>query len=324
MKLTLTTGPARAGITLRSFMTLVLVASMLAGSVVAARIAMDDGLAVTTAVAVRSLATATVVGVLWRLGRVPAATEPRHRRVLVVIGLLLAIQSVCLYSAVASIPVGLALLAFNSYPLWIALAAWVGYGERPERRVLLAMPVILTGLAVALDVAGASAGIDARAQWEQIGTGVVYAVAAAACYALAMVLTQHEVAGLDGRFRTMSTLCIVGMLALATGFLRDDLQQLATALGWAGLLCLSALYGTAITVVFTVLPRLGVAASSPILNIEPIAALALAWLLLGQDVAPLQLVGVTLVVGAVVWLGLRHLPSATSPGMVFKRAGEDP
>ena len=37
------------------------------------------------------------------------------------IALLVSIQSLCLYSSVARIPVGLALLAFNTYPLWTAL-----------------------------------------------------------------------------------------------------------------------------------------------------------------------------------------------------------
>ncbi|MFM8574749.1 MAG: EamA family transporter, partial [Limnohabitans sp.] len=56
---------------------------------------------------------------------------------------------------------------------------------------------------------------------------------------------------------------------------------------------------------FTVLPRLGVAGNSAIMNVEPVFALVLAWLILDQSIAPLQLVGALLVVGAVVGLGLR-------------------
>ena len=41
------------------------------------------------------------------------------------------------------------------------------------------------------------------------------------------------------------------------------------------------------------------------MNVEPVFALALAWLLLGQSIAPVQIAGALLVVGAVLALGLR-------------------
>ena len=99
----------------------------------AARFALDHGVDVATAVAVRSLATAAVVAVIVLLYRVPLTLTPGTAdaaadRVLV------GVQSLCLYSAVARIPVGLALLAFNTYPLWTARAAWAIYGHKPERR----------------------------------------------------------------------------------------------------------------------------------------------------------------------------------------------
>ena len=45
----------------------------------------------------------------------------------------------------------------------------------PHRRVLLAMPVILFGLALALDVLGAASGLGAGAHWGRIGAGVAFA-----------------------------------------------------------------------------------------------------------------------------------------------------
>jgi drug/metabolite transporter (DMT)-like permease len=55
-----------------------------------------------------------------------------------------------------------------------------------------------------------------------------------------------------------------------------------------GLAALTLLYGTAITIMFTVLPRLGVVGNSAIMNVEPVAALVLAWGVLDQRVAPVQ------------------------------------
>ena len=57
----------------------------------------------------------------------------RHKRMLPAIGLLIGVQSLCLYSAVARLPVALALLAFNTYPLWTALVGGLFYAHRPER-----------------------------------------------------------------------------------------------------------------------------------------------------------------------------------------------
>jgi len=71
------------------------------------------------------------------------------------------------------------------------------------------------------------------------------------------------------------------------------------------LAALTFLYGTAFTIMFTVLPRLGVAGNSAIMNVEPVFALVLAWAVLGQAIALVQLAGALIVVGAVVWLGLR-------------------
>jgi drug/metabolite transporter (DMT)-like permease len=68
---------------------------------------------------------------------------------------------------------------------------------------------------------------------------------------------------------------------------------------------LTLLYGTAFTAVFTLLPKLGAVSNSPILNVEPVAALLLAWAVLGQAVSALQFAGALIVVGAVMALGLR-------------------
>ena len=290
----------------RAFVMLLLLACMFSGNHVAARFALDHGVDVATAVAVRSLATAVVVAVIVMLYRVPLALTLRHRRMLPLIALLVGVQSLCLYSAVARIPVGLALLAFNTYPLWTAAAVWAIYGHKPERAVLIAMPVILVGLALALDVSGVASGLGLQAHWLRIGSGVGFALVAGASFGLVLAMTQHEVADLDGRLRTAITMGIVGVLALLGSLSQGGLHWPNATAGWWGLVLLTLLYGTAFTIMFTLLPKLGVVGSSPILNVEPVAALAMAWLLLGQSVSMIQVLGALLVVGTVMVLGLRR------------------
>jgi drug/metabolite transporter (DMT)-like permease len=293
-------------LTTTAFATLLLIAFMMGANHVAARLAFDHGVDVATAVAFRSGITALAVTVLLRWQRVPVRLTARHRKVLPAIGVLVAVQSLCLYSSVARLPVALALLAFNTYPLWTALWARLIYAHRPEPKVLRAMPVLLLGLALALDVFGAASGITAAAHWSEIGAGVAFALAAAATFGLARVLTQHEAADLDGRLRTATTMGMVAVLALVGVGTQGGFHLPQAALGWAGLLGLTVLYGTAFTFMFTVLPRLGVVGNSAIMNVEPIFALLLAWALLGQTIAPVQVAGGLLVVVTVMWLGLRR------------------
>ncbi len=288
-----------------AFGTLLLIAFMMGANHVAARTAFNHGVDVVTAVTVRSVVTALVVALILWQHKVAFQVPPQQRKYMGVIGVLIAVQSLCLYSAVARLPVALALLAFNTYPLMTAMWARVLYGHRPERAVLWAMPMMMAGLALALDVLGSASGLGAANHWGQIGAGVAFALFASATFGLALVLTQHETVGVDGRWRSFTSMSTVGVLAGLVAWSQGGLNWPTATMGWWGLGLLTFLYGTAFTIMFTVLPKLGVVGNSAIMNVEPIFALVLAWALLGQAIAPMQLMGAAVVVGTVLWLGLR-------------------
>jgi drug/metabolite transporter (DMT)-like permease len=292
-------------LSLTGFLTLLLIALMMGANHVAARTAFNHGVDVVTAVTFRSSITALVVALILWQQKVSFQLSARQRQSLLLIGALIAVQSVCLYSAVARLPVALALLAFNTYPLLTAFWARVLYGHRPERVVLLAMPVMLAGLALALDVLGAASGLGAAEHWGQIGAGVAFALAASATFGLALVITQHEAADVDGRLRTFTTMGTVAVLAAVVASTQSGFHLPTATAGWWGLGALTFLYGTAFTIMFTVLPKLGVVGNSAIMNVEPVFALVLAWAVLGQSIALMQLVGALVVVATVMWLGLR-------------------
>ena len=299
------TAPARA-LSGAAFATLLLIALMMGANHVAARVAFNHGVDVATAVVFRSAVTAGVIVLLLASQGVRVAFTGRHKRVLPAIGLLIGVQSLCLYSAVARLPVALALLAFNTYPIWTALWAALVYRQRPEKAMLFAMPVILLGLGLALDGLAATAGLGAAGQWGRIGVGVAFALAAAGTFGLALVLTQHEASDVDGRVRTATTMGLAGLVALGTVALQGGFHLPTAAAGWGGLAALTFLYGTAFTIMFTVLPKLGVVGNSAIMNVEPVFALVLAWGVLGQRIAPVQVAGALVVVAAVIALGLRR------------------
>jgi len=293
-------------LSLTAFLTLLLIAFMMGSNHVAARLAFNDGLDVATAVAVRSFLTAIVVsimviwsGLAWRVNR-------KQGRGLLLVGLCIGAQSQLLYGAVSRLPVALALIAFNTFPMWTALWDRVIYKKRPDKAVLQALPVLLMGLFLALDVMGAASHLGAFAHAAQIGAGVAFALAAAAVFGLSLVVMQHETVGVDGRVRTAATLTLAGVVALSVMSVQGGAHWPQSMLGWYALATLTLLYGTAFTIMFTVLPKLGVGNNAAIMNAEPVFALVMAWLVLGQSIAPSQIAGALVVVGTVIWLGLRR------------------
>ena len=280
---------------------LLVIATVFGSNHIAARYAFNHGVNITTAVAARSIGAALFVGVLLAASRVPLALPAATRWRAIGIGVLIAVQGYCIYSAVARIPVALALLAFNTFPMMFTLLSWAVNKERPARRALIAMPTALAGLALALDVFGASDGIAGR--WGEIGAGVGWALAAAVSFATALLLTSRWLKDVDGRLRTFLTMSTVAALLLAAGALAGSLVLPANPGAWLGLGLLMLFYGTAFTTLFVLLPRLDALNNSAALNLEPIAVLFLAWPTLGQSVAPMQIAGAVIVVGAVVALG---------------------
>lgn len=280
---------------------LMLIATTFASNHIAARIAFDHGLSVTAAVMVRSCCTALFVYTLLRVQGVPMALKrPQLLRTLGV-GVLIAIQSYCLYAAVARIYVAFALLAFNTYPMILALVSWIAGGDRPSRRAMVAMPIALVGLMFALDAFGHAGDIARR--WTEIGTGVGWALGAAFSFALVLYFSASSLRDVDGRLRTLYTMPVVAVLVTAGGALTGSLALPHDTPGWTGLAILTLFYGSAITALFVVLPRIRAVNTAVALNFEPIAALILGWLILGQSVGPLQIFGAFVVIGAIIYIG---------------------
>ena len=280
-------------------------AVVFASNHVAARLAFDHGVSVITAVSVRSVVTVVGVMLLLRLAGVSAALPSVSRRHALIVGLILSLQSFSLYSAVSRIPVALALLTFNTFPIVLALLSWATTGERPARRTGRAMPVILVGLVLALDIPGvlASAG-QSLADPLSFAAGVGFGLAASVSFATVLLLTTRWLNAIDGRVRTVWTMGVVALVVSAAGIVTDGFAWPVDAAGWTGLALLSLLYGSAFTAMYVLVPRMGAVNTAPVLNIEPVASMVIAWAVLGQTIAPIQVLGAFLVVGSVIWMNL--------------------
>ena len=285
---------------------LALLACSFAGNHIAARFAFDDGTGVLLAILCRSGITLLVLAGLLAWQRQPLALPAGTLRWQLLLGLLIATQSLCLYSAVARIPVALALLVGNTFPMLLALLGWALGGPRTTGRSVLCMGLILCGLVLALDVPArlADSG-EANPHWT---LGVSLAFCAACAFACALWITDHKLAALRGPVRSLLTLVIVFssmLLAGMSGVMPSGLSAPGSAGGWLALASLVVLYGIAFTLLFVCVPRLNMAQNAPVMNIEPIATMLLGWALLEQHLSGLQLLGGAVVVGGIVLLTWR-------------------
>ena len=277
-----------------------------AGNHVAARAAFDDGAGVLLAILMRSGGTLLVLAmmVLWQRQnlRLPAGTW----RWQLTLGLLIGAQSLCLYSAVARVPVALALLVANVFPILLALLTWALGGPRPTARTAALMGIILVGLVFVLEVPSRlSSEQSVGPQWL---LGVCLAFCAACVFACALWITDHKLSQVRGSVRSLLTIAIVFSsvnLAGLTGALPGGFDLPATRTGWFALATLVVLYGTGFIVLFISVPRLDMPRNAPVMNIEPLATLLIGWLVLDQMLNPGQVFGGVIVVTGIVLLTYR-------------------
>ena len=278
-----------------------------AGNHIAARIAFDHDTGLLLAMLARAGVTLVALAalVLWRreslkLGRATWGWQ-------VLLGLLIAIQSFCIYSAVARIPVALALLVVNLSPILLALLTWVLGGAAPTRQALAIMGVILFGLVLVLDVPGRLASSDAPdGEWM---AGILFSLTAAAVFAVALWITENRLSKIAGSVRSMLTLAVVfsaSALLGSSGLIPGGLSLPNASTGWIALACLVLLYGAAFSTLFICMPRLNIARNAPVMNMEPVAGMILGWLILGQVLGALQVIGGLIVVGGIVALAYRR------------------
>jgi drug/metabolite transporter (DMT)-like permease len=270
---------------------------------VAARVAFDNGVGITTAILARSGVTALVLlaVIAWQRVRIPVHRP--HIGWVLLSGGLIALQSLCLYSAVARIPVALALLVFNTMPIVYALLTWALGGKRPRGKAVLFMGVILLGLALALDTWARLQG--QVAQQPGFAAGVAFALAAAVLISSALWVTENRMPTVPGVLRSQWAMSLVFVCMLGVGqagLLPGGMAWPHNAPGWWGLVGLVVCYGTAFSLWFIWMPRLDMARNASAMNIEPVAALALAWVFLGQSLSASQMLGALVVITGIVLL----------------------
>ncbi|GIZ11283.1 DMT family transporter [Pseudomonas sp. NCCP-436] len=288
-------------------LTLAMVAWLFAGNHVAARIAFDHNTGLLLAMLCRAGVTLVALAALVLCRREPLKLGRSTWNWQILLGLLITIQSFCIYSAVARIPVALALLVVNLSPMLLALLSWALGGPAPTRQAIGIMGMILFGLVLVLDIpTRLTAGISADSQWL---TGILFGLTAATAFSVALWITEHRLSKIAGSVRSMLTLLVVFTSSALLGvsdLLPGSLALPTSESGWIALLFLVLLYGVAFSTLFICMPRLDIARNSPVMNMEPVAGMVLGWLILDQVLGSLQVIGGLIVVSGVALLAYRR------------------
>jgi drug/metabolite transporter (DMT)-like permease len=224
-----------------------------------------------------------------RLGSRPL----RSRVAAVVAGLFLAIDLVLWNHAIADVGAGVATVLGNMQVVFVAALAWLVLRERPDRRLLVMLPVVLAGVVLVSGMAGAGTHTSGLQPAAGVGFGVATS-AAYACYLLILRTSAGQTAHIAGQLADATAGAVVGSLALGLilGGLQLDLSW--SSLRW--LLVLALVSQTAGWLLITAsLPRLPAAMSSLVLLLQPAGALLLADLVLGERPAVVQVAGAALV-----------------------------
>jgi drug/metabolite transporter (DMT)-like permease len=220
----------------------------------------------------------------------------RARAGAVFAGLLLAIDLVLWNHAIADVGAGIATVIGNLQVLFVTVAAWAVFHERPGRRFLVALPVVLAGVVLVSGLIGSA----------QRGThplaGIYYGLGTSVAYAVFLLILRQSTSGsphVAGPLAEATFGCAVGALVLGVLFGGLPLPPLP-ALGW--LLLLAVTSQTAGWLLITSsLPRLPAAISSLLLLLQPAASIVLAAIVLGERPSALQLTGAVLVCGGVLY-----------------------
>ena len=225
-----------------------------------------------------------------RHGRRPA----RARLGAVVAGLLLAVDLVLWNHAIAEVGAGIATVLGNLQLAFVAGAAWLLFSERPSRRFLFMLPVVMAGVVLVSGLAD-SGGHHALA-------GIIYGIGTSIAYAAFLLIFRHSSTGTEhvaGPLTDATAGAALGALVLGLLFGGFTLHISWSAFAWLLLLATSS-QTIGWLLITSSLPRLPAAVSSLLLLLQPAAALVVAAAVLGQRPTLLQLAGAVLVCGGVL------------------------
>ena len=248
-----------------------------------------------------------------KFGPLPRATV----RLALIAGVFFAGDLTFWHHAIEYVGAGLATVLGNLQVLVVGLVAWVVFGERPPRSVLLALPIVLVGVVLISGIVGTGAYGSAPT------LGVLLGLLTAMCYAGYLLIIRlggrdlRRPAGPVAVATASTALCAAG-----AGFVVGDLDLTPgpESLFWLAMLGFTSQFLGYLLISLS-LPRLPAVVTSIILLSQPVATIIFANLLLGETPSPAQLAGVGLVIGGIA---VATVPAGLAAGRATLRPRREP
>jgi drug/metabolite transporter, DME family len=274
------------------------------------RFAYDAGMEPAAFVAWRALigVGATLAFVVWRIRRgsvrlVHLGSQPRRVQVtLFVAGVTGFTLNLCMFIAFDRITVALALLGFYTYPALVAIANVALGRERLDTPRVVALGLALLGMvAVVASQLDPNAGI----RFDALGFGLALAAAVSQMVFVVISRDGYREVPTEQAMTTVLLVTVVGATALAllTGQ-ADTLVLPFQQPSILPLLLFTGIFAAAIpSLAFLAgLRVIGGTRAGILMLFEPVVGVLLAAWLLGEALAPIQLVGAILILAAAVIL----------------------
>src|SRR4051794_14721677 len=259
------------------------------------KLAFDGGVTIVPLLAVRFALSAAALApfAARRARRVP------RRRVLQAVALGMfgyATQSALYFLALERVDASLVALLLYTFPALVTLGAVALGRDRFDRARVASLALAFAGLVLVLSTAG-SAHAEAL--------GIVMALGAAVVYTVYILSSEPVLADMDPRTLT-ALVCTGGAITyLVAGSVTGRLSLHFEAIGWLWLACIVGVSTLAAVILFFAgLARVGPSRASIISTVEPLVTVGLAFVVFGERLSAVQLLGGALVLGSVVLLQL--------------------
>lgn len=248
---------------------------------------------------------------LWLVQRSRDRRERSERWLAFAAGLILAVDLALWHESIALVGAGLGTVIANVQVVFVAVAAWMLYGDRPTVARALTIGIVLAGVALTSGLARPDAyGASPVA-------GAIVGVIAGACYAAFLLVyrTANRSPGpRSGPLLDSTAGVVVGALGCALFDRQFILTPGASATLWlVALALLSQVIGWLL--IGNALPKLPVVETSVLLLGQPVFAVVWGRLLFAERLSALQWMGAAIVLFGVAALTVR--------GSAPTRAGGD-
>jgi drug/metabolite transporter (DMT)-like permease len=199
----------------------------------------------------------------------------------------------CYFGAIEHLPVGVATLLNYTAPVFTALWAALFLGE-PLGLASVGALALTTGGVLLVIYGGAPAGTLGFSPWVIVGC-------VAAVLSGAAIATIREVRRTDGSWEIFASFCLVGAAITSVPAARHWVAP--TSIEWIYLVTVGVLSVIAQLTMTWALRYLRAAVAGILMQLTPVAALAIGWLVFGEHIAGIALAGAAVTLLGVSWGG---------------------